>query len=223
MKIVAITAALALAAFVRPSAAAFWGEGTLPIECHLLFCYLALTHAAGSDSDTSLQCSAYSRQMLQMLLSDQTCSSNNGCPSNMVCLSGKCSVCSSDTQCEARNLHNRCMSSSSHDGRFCAHKSFGDDFGAVDVLLLVITFLSTALSAPTGTGGGGIMVPVFMLLCGFTAQDAIPLSKVRRTVFNLIWQRFTRCVQATIFGLALSNNYLNMQKKHPTVCCKVIV
>jgi uncharacterized membrane protein YfcA len=70
------------------------------------------------------------------------------------------------------------MSFSSNAGHFCAHKFFLEDFDAIDVLLLVITFFSTALSAPTGTGGGGIMVPVFMLLCGFSAQDAIPLSKV---------------------------------------------
>ena len=126
-------------------------------------------------------------------------------------------------QCEVRNPNNRCTSSSSHAGRFCAHKAFGEDFGAIDILLLVIIFLSTALSAPTGTGGGGIMVPVFMLLCGFSAQDAIPLSKVCRSVFSAPGQRVTRFAQATIFGLALSNNYLNMQKKHPTVRCAIIL
>lgn len=124
-----------------------------------------------------------------MLLSEKACSSNNGCPIAMVCQSGKCSACSSDMQCKARNAHNRCTSSSSHTGRFCAHKTFGDDFDAIDVLLLLITFLSTALSAPTGTGGGGIMVPVLMLLCGFSAQDAIPLSKVFRAMSEL----FTCC------------------------------
>ena len=70
---------------------------------------------------------------------------------------------------------------SNAEGKFCAHKTLWADFDAADVLLLVIVFLSTALSAPTGTGGGGIMVPVFMLLGGFTAQDAIPLSKVQPT------------------------------------------
>jgi hypothetical protein len=38
MKLVTIIASLAFAAFVCPSAATFWGEGTSPIECdkHLL-------------------------------------------------------------------------------------------------------------------------------------------------------------------------------------------
>jgi len=170
---------LALVASACASAAAFWGEG--------------------SDSDASLQCSADSGQMLQALLSQpQPCSTHTSCPRTMVCVSGQCSACSSDDQCKARLPENRCGSSSSHGGRFCAHKTLWEDFGGIDVLLLIIVFFSTALSAPTGTGGGGIMVPVFMLLCGFSAQDAIPLSK------------------ATIFGLAVSNNYLNMQKRHPT-------
>ena len=126
-------------------------------------------------------------------MSNQACSSSNGCPATMVCLSGKCSACSSDMQCEIRNPNNRCTSSSSDAGRFCAHKTFGEDFGAIDILLLVITFLSTALSAPTGTGGGGIMVPVFMLLCGFSAQDAIPLSKVCCSVFSAPAPRHSLC------------------------------
>jgi hypothetical protein len=97
----------------------------------------------------------------------------------MLCVGGTCAACSSDVQCKARNSQNICASSSSNEGRFCAHKTLWQDFGATDLLLLIIVFFSTALSAPTGTGGGGIMVPVLMLLCGFSAQDAIPLSKVR--------------------------------------------
>ncbi len=42
MKLVAITAAVALAAFLRPTVATFWGEGKRLIECHLPRCYLAL-------------------------------------------------------------------------------------------------------------------------------------------------------------------------------------
>ena len=80
----------------------------------------------------------------------------------MVCVSGHCTACSSDDQCKARQPQNRCDSSSSHAGRFCAHKSMWEDFGGIDLLLLVIVFFSTALSAPTGTGGGGIMVRLFM-------------------------------------------------------------
>jgi len=75
-----------------------------------------------------------------------------------------------------------------------------------------------------------------MLMCGFSAQDAIPLSKVCSELafrgFRLRahcggfvcarWEIVTAAclivvAQATIFGLAVSNNYLNMQKRHPTV------
>ncbi len=149
---------------------------------HFHFHFFSIVCFPGSDSDVSVQCSADSRQMLQSLLSGQMCSSDNGCPPMLLCMGGKCSACSSDAQCAAHNPHNRCSSSSSDSHPFCAHKTLWQDFGATDVLLLIIIFFSTALSAPTGTGGGGIMVPVFMLMCGFTAQDAIPLSKVHPCV-----------------------------------------
>jgi hypothetical protein len=122
----------------------------------------------------------------------------------MVCVSGQCSACSSDDQCKARLPENRCGSSSSHGGRFCAHKTLWEDFGGIDVLLLIIVFFSTALSAPTGTGGGGIMVPVFMLLCGFSAQDAIPLSKVLMMMMMMMVMMIV-CIAAprhTMFGSA---------------------
>jgi hypothetical protein len=80
-----------------------------------------------------------------------------------------------------------------------------EDFGSIDVLLLIITFISTALSAPTGTGGGGIMVPVFMLMCGFSAQDAIPLSKVRGSALCLHRVQFMIASAALEAALSTSN------------------
>jgi len=54
------------------------------------------------------------------------------------------------------------------------------------------------VAAGGGIGGGGVLVPVFIMVCGFPAKLAIPLSNV------------------TIFGGSISNCYLNLQKRHPS-------
>merc|ERR1711865_844510 len=53
------------------------------------------------------------------------------------------------------------------------------------------------VAAGGGIGGGGVLVPVFIMVCAYPAKLAIPLSNV------------------TIFGGAISNCFLNLQKKHP--------
>ena len=54
-------------------------------------------------------------------------------------------------------------------------------------------FLITAMAAPVGIGGGGILVPLFIYFGNFQAHAAIPLSK------------------ATIFGVSISNSIMNLQ------------
>lgn len=53
------------------------------------------------------------------------------------------------------------------------------------------------LAAGGGIGGGGILVPIYILIMRFSARYGIPLSNV------------------TILGGALANNAFNMQKRHP--------
>merc|ERR1712153_200458 len=58
--------------------------------------------------------------------------------------------------------------------------------------------LGLIVAAGGGIGGGGVQVPVFIMVCGFPAKLAIPLSNV------------------TIFGGSISNCFLNLQKRHPS-------
>jgi len=58
--------------------------------------------------------------------------------------------------------------------------------------------LGLIVAAGGGIGGGGVLVPVFIMVCGFPAKLAIPLSNV------------------TIFGGSISNCFLNLQKRHPS-------
>ena len=66
----------------------------------------------------------------------------------------------------------------------------------------LVTFILAAVivmvAAGAGIGGGGILVPMFILVSGFHARYAIPLSNV------------------TILGSAVSNILWNSQRRHPT-------
>ncbi|TMW60522.1 hypothetical protein Poli38472_000564 [Pythium oligandrum] len=61
----------------------------------------------------------------------------------------------------------------------------------------IAAFLSNILAAGSGLGGGGLLVPLYILTMGLTSHDAIPLSK------------------ATIFGSAIASFILNVRKRHP--------
>ena len=50
---------------------------------------------------------------------------------------------------------------------------------------------------PPGMGGGGLFVPIFVLIVGLLPEEAIPLS------------------QATIFGGAIVNLFQNLGLAHP--------
>lgn len=53
------------------------------------------------------------------------------------------------------------------------------------------------VAAGGGIGGGGILVPIYILIMGFSPKHAIPLSNI------------------TVFGGAMANTYLNAKKRHP--------
>lgn len=53
------------------------------------------------------------------------------------------------------------------------------------------------IAAGGGIGGGGILVPIYILVMGFTPKHAIPLSNI------------------TVFGGSLANTFLNASKRHP--------
>lgn len=48
-----------------------------------------------------------------------------------------------------------------------------------------------------GIGGGGILVPIYILVMEFSPKHAIPLSNI------------------TVFGGAIANTILNTSKRHP--------
>lgn len=61
----------------------------------------------------------------------------------------------------------------------------------------VAAFVANVLAAGSGLGGGGLLVPLYILVMGLSSHEAIPLSK------------------ATIFGSAIASMLLNARARHP--------
>ena len=142
----------------------------------------------------------------EMLLQNdigEPCQEHWNCMDWLVCADNLCSSCHSNHECQQRHPARQCFSNSSwavEDGvsyNMCKHKPLFFPFSWEDFALIWVTFFTIALAAPTGTGGGGILVPMYMIIGEFSAHAAIPLSK------------------ATIVGGALANNFINIQRRHP--------
>lgn len=67
-----------------------------------------------------------------------------------------------------------------------------------DVLGFALSSLSVVLAAGGGIGGGGMLIPIYVLVMGFTPKRAIPLSNV------------------TVLGGSIANTILNARKRHPS-------
>lgn len=80
---------------------------------------------------------------------------------------------------------------------FDYHKpAFPLDWGH-DGITVLLASIGLIIAASGGIGGGGILVPIFIMVLGFRTKHAVALSNV------------------TILGGAMANTALNVQKKHP--------
>ncbi|ETW01851.1 hypothetical protein H310_06421 [Aphanomyces invadans] len=102
-------------------------------------------------------------------------------------------TCSSDSDCASAGSANRphvCIEQACHPRPLFPFKS-------LDVAGTLSAFACIVISSGGGLGGGGLLVPLYIIVLGFSSHDAIPLSK------------------ATIFGSAVASCLLNVRKKHP--------
>ena len=67
----------------------------------------------------------------------------------------------------------------------------------IEIIGLVLIFLTSALSNAGGTGGGGLVIPILLLMFKFYTHEAIPISKL------------------TIFAGAVTSFMLNFGQLHP--------
>ena len=93
-------------------------------------------------------------------------------------------------------LAHECPSLYVEKGTECVHKDLLP-LSWMEAGGMVIIFLAAILANATGIGGGGIFVPVLILIMRFSASEAIPMSK------------------ALILGGAISTVVINWNKVHP--------
>ncbi|KAH9126106.1 hypothetical protein LEN26_009432 [Aphanomyces euteiches] len=128
----------------------------------------------------------------------------------LACMNAKCQLCQVHADCSAGpfDFSKRCVVKdaatmmTSLNGTLqpvssCIEKNLFDPFSWQDFSASLLAFLCTALGSAAGTGGGGLLVPMFILAFGLGPKHAIPMSK------------------ATIFGGAMATFMMNFRRKHP--------
>ena len=78
----------------------------------------------------------------------------------------------------------------------CLHKTLFPMIG-LDVLLLFSLFVCGVLAGASGLGGGGLNVPILLLVSNFLRSEAVPLSQVM------------------VMGSSIAQTLVNMQGRHP--------
>ncbi|EGZ28027.1 hypothetical protein PHYSODRAFT_469591 [Phytophthora sojae] len=69
----------------------------------------------------------------------------------------------------------------------------------------ISAFLASVVAAGSGLGGGGLLVPLYIMTMSMSSHEAVPLSK------------------ATIFGGAIASFLLNVRKRHPLVRSRPLI
>ncbi|KAG3175618.1 hypothetical protein C6341_g9392 [Phytophthora cactorum] len=108
-------------------------------------------------------------------------------------------VCEAATDCLAQGLkHSTCRAGVCVDDALfpLSHEEIAGSIGA---------FVATILAAGSGLGGGGLLVPLYIMLMSMSSHEAVPLSK------------------ATIFGGAIASFLLNVWKRHPLVRSRPLI
>lgn len=122
--------------------------------------------------------------------------SREQCGYVFVCRGGVCLECSTARDC---GEHYLCESPANGVGRrMCIHRDIRKQWSWREAFCTVLIVLTAMLSAAAGMGGGGVYVPLLLLLCGFSTQEAVPLS------------------QAMIVGGAIVNIIMFCGDRHPT-------
>ena len=84
--------------------------------------------------------------------------------------------CATDSDCGTSQV---CASDPQHPGcNACKHKPLFPNFDVYDVIGTILSIFLCALAAGGGIGGGGLLVPIFILFVNFAPQPAVALSKV---------------------------------------------
>lgn len=107
------------------------------------------------------------------------------CGTAFVCKTGVCSECTISRDC---GEHHLCEASQS--GRkVCIRRDLANQWSHGEVLCTVLVVLTAMLSAAAGMGGGGVYVPLMLLLLGLSTKEGVPLSQamiVSGAIINVV-------------------------------------
>lgn len=123
-----------------------------------------------------------------MALDGETCHKNGGLE-----------YCASDQKCHPDGICFGCDGRLTEDidSHECIDRVVFQSHVAFDVISLVIWFVGSGLAVSAGVGGGGIFVPLGVILLRFAPKPATGLSQV------------------SIFGATLAGLILNVRARHP--------
>ncbi|OHT02082.1 hypothetical protein TRFO_07265 [Tritrichomonas foetus] len=108
-----------------------------------------------------------------------------------------CQYCNSDAECHENEIHFYCRFNSKWDNYTCHYEPLIHKWDKKLIIGMVCTFFAGVFVSGAGIGGGGLFVPIMMLIVGFPGEYCIPTSK------------------ALIFGGSLAVTLFNLNKKHP--------
>jgi uncharacterized membrane protein YfcA len=178
----------------------------------LLLCFLSYIehsssssvslHDAAHASSTASRSKTWAQSLNSMTAWDgkigTPCSIANqadDCGIELVCRDNKCAYCESSAECEETF---KCLPETDQHSA-CQTPSLMNHWRSYDTIGTVCIFVGAMLAAGGGLGGGGIFVPLFILVVRLSPYDAVPLS------------------QATILGGSVVNIIMYARQPHPTI------
>lgn len=117
------------------------------------------------------------------------------CGDYLICSpEGKCAECTNDDQCLNRFY---CRYSDRQKAHICNYEPLIHAWDTRLIIGMICVFIAGIFVSGAGIGGGGLFVPIMMLLVDFPSSYSIPTSK------------------AIIFGGSLAVTLFNLRKRHP--------
>lgn len=124
----------------------------------------------------------------------QSTKARQQCGIDFVCRNSVCSECTVSKECMDKHT---CRFVAAQARNICVPRDLGSHWNHWEVVATILIVLTAMLSAAAGMGGGGVYVPLILLLMGLSTKEAVPLS------------------QAMICGGAIVNVIMFCGERHP--------
>eukprot|EP00747_Dinoflagellata_sp_TGD_P024736 gnl/TRDRNA2_/TRDRNA2_130756_c0_seq1.p1 gnl/TRDRNA2_/TRDRNA2_130756_c0~~gnl/TRDRNA2_/TRDRNA2_130756_c0_seq1.p1 ORF type:complete len:558 (-),score=123.77 gnl/TRDRNA2_/TRDRNA2_130756_c0_seq1:117-1790(-) len=95
------------------------------------------------------------------------------CGTGYICSHGVCGECALSRDCGEKYLCQR----SEHGHMMCVPRDLQSQWGWREIVGTILIVFTALMSAAAGMGGGGVYVPLLLLLMGLSTKEAVPLSQ----------------------------------------------